>query len=52
MDSFGARFSEDKYIKVDIDFESGDNTVTMEIVLDDTPLTVTGAIAWDGGELG
>ena len=29
MDSFGARFSEAKYIKVDIDFESGDNVVTM-----------------------
>lgn len=50
MDSFGARFSEDKYIKVDIDFESGENTVTMEVVQDDTPLTVTGAIAWDEGE--
>lgn len=47
MDSFGARFSEEKYIKVDIDFESGDNVVTMELNPEGTPLTVTGAIAWD-----
>ena len=47
MDSFGARFSEAKYIKVDIDFESGDNVVTMVTEVDGTPLTVTGSIAWD-----
>lgn len=47
MDSFGARFSEDKYIKVDIDFESGENEVTMKVNREGTPLTVTGAIAWD-----
>ena len=47
MDSFGARFSEAKYIKVDIDFSSGENEVTMITEVDDTPLTVTGAIAWD-----
>ena len=47
MDSFGVRFSEGKYIKVDIDFSSGENTVTMVVEVDGTPLTVTGAIAWD-----
>lgn len=54
MDSFGVRFSEAKYIKVDIDFESGDNVVTMVTETDGTPVTVTGAITWDessdGGE--
>ena len=54
MDSFGARFSEAKYIKVDIDFESGENTVTMVTEDDGTPVTATGAITWDessdGGE--
>ena len=47
MDSFGARFSEAKYIKVDIDFSSGENEVTMVMEVDGTPLTVTGAISWD-----
>ena len=50
MESFGARFSESEYIKVDIDFESGDNVVTMITETDGTPVTVTGAIAWDEGE--
>ena len=50
MDSFGARFSEAKYIKVDIDFESGDNVVTMVTETDGTPVTTTGAITWDEGE--
>ena len=54
MSSFGARFSEAKYIKVDIDFASGENEVTMVIEQDGAPVTVTGAITWDessdGGE--
>lgn len=54
MDSFGARFSEAKYIKVDIDFSSGENEVTMVTETDGTPVTATGAITWDessdGGE--
>lgn len=49
MDSFGARFSEAKYIKVDIDFESGDNVVTMVTETDGTPVTTTGVITWDDG---
>ncbi len=48
MVSFGARFSEEKYIKVDIDFESGDNVVTMTASTEGTPMTVTGTINWDG----
>ena len=54
MASFGARFNETDYIKVDIDFESGDNVVTMVTETDGTPVTTTGAITWDessdGGE--
>ena len=50
MDSFGARFSEAKYIRVDIDFESSDNVVTMITETDGTPVTVTGAITWNEGE--
>ena len=52
MDSFGARFSEPKYIKVDIDFESGENEVTRVTETDGTPVTVTGAITWDEGSDG
>lgn len=52
MDSFGVRFSESKYIKVDIDFSSGENTVTMVVEQDGTPVTVTGAITWDEGSDG
>lgn len=50
MDSVGARFSNAKYIKVDIDFESGDNVVTMIVEQEGTPVTVTGAITWEDGE--
>ena len=52
MDSFGARFSEAKYIKVDIDFATGENEVTMVKEDDGTPVTVTGAIVWDEGSDG
>ena len=45
----GARFNETDYIKVDIDFSSGDNEVTMMTVVDGTPVTATGAITWDEG---
>lgn len=47
MDSFGVRFSETKYIKVDIDFSSGDNTVTLITELEGVPYTITGAVTWD-----
>lgn len=52
MDSFGARFSEAKYIKVDIDFASGENEVTMVTEQDGAPVTVTGVITWDDGSDG
>ena len=50
MDSFGVRFSEAKYIKVDIDFESGENVVTMVKETDGTTVTTTGEITWESGE--
>lgn len=49
MDSFGARFSKTDYIKVDIDFSTGDNEVVMTTELEGTPVTATGAITWDEG---
>lgn len=50
MDSFGARFSEAKYIKVDIDFATGENEVTLITEVDGTPVTSTGAIVFDEGD--
>ena len=47
MSSFGARFNETDYIKVDIDFSSGENAVTMTTEVDGTAVTATGAITWD-----
>ena len=47
MSSFGARFNETDYIKVDIDFSTGENEVIMTTEADGTPVTVTGAITWD-----
>ena len=47
MDSFGARFNETDYIKVDIDFSSGETEVIMTTEVEGTPVTATGAITWD-----
>lgn len=52
MSSFGARFNETDYIKVDIDFSSGENTVTMTTEVDGTAVTATGAITWDESDGG
>ena len=49
MDSFGARFNAADYIRVDIDFSSGDNEVVMNTVVDGELVTATGAITWDEG---
>lgn len=49
MVSFGARFSEANYIKVDIDFSSGESVVTLNMEQDGTPVTMTGEITWDEG---
>ena len=50
MDSFGARFSKTDYIKVDIDFSSGDTAVVITTEIEGVPFTVTGTITWDEGE--
>ena len=47
MSSFGARFNETDYIKVDIDFSTGENEVVMITEVEGTPITATGAITWD-----
>lgn len=49
MDSFGARFSESNYIRVDIDFSDGDSVVTLLTEQEGTPVTMTGVITWDEG---
>lgn len=49
MASFGARFSETDYIRVDIDFGSGDNEVMMITEVEGTPITATGVITWENG---
>lgn len=49
MDSFGARFSKTDYIKVDIDFSTGDNEVIMTTELEGEMVTATGAITWEEG---
>ena len=47
MSSFGARFNETDYIKVDIDFSTGESEVIMTTEVDGTSVTATGAITWD-----
>ena len=52
MASFGARFNETDYIKVDIDFYTGDSVVVMTTEVEGTTVTVTGAITWDEADGG
>mgnify|MGYP007122110465 CR=1 FL=1 len=49
MDSFGTRFNGTDYIRVDIDFSNGDNTVVMTTAVDGELFTATGVITWDEG---
>ena len=49
MASFGAKFNDADYIRVDIDFSSGDNEVLMTTEVDGELFTATGAITWDEG---
>ena len=49
MNSFRARFNKTDYIKVDIDFSTGDSEVIMTTEVEGTPFTATGAITWDEG---
>ena len=50
MNSFGARFNETDYIKVDIDFSTGETEVMMTTEVDGTTVTATGSITWDDAE--
>ena len=51
MKSVGARFNDVNYVKVDIDFDTGDCFVTMVIAPEGTPVEVTGEVTWkNGGE--
>ena len=51
MFEFGARFSNDFYIKVALDeTDPNENTVTVETVIEGEPVVVTGAITWDDSE--
>lgn len=50
MDSFGVRFNETNYIKVDIDFSSGDNAVTLVTEVEGEPVIATGVINWEVGD--
>ena len=48
--SFGARFNEDFYVKVDADTEDPSAWVVTAIISDDgTPVTITGTVTWDEG---
>lgn len=47
MYSVGARFSEVNYIKVDVDFENGDNEALMITEYEGSPLTLVGVISWE-----
>ena len=47
MASFGARFNETDYIRVDMDFSSGESAVIMTTEVEGTPVTATGVITWD-----
>ena len=51
MLEFGAKFSNDFYIKVAIDpTDTTENVVTVETIVEGEPVVITGAITWDDGE--
>lgn len=47
MASFRARFNETDYIRVDIDFSTGEATVIITTEVDGTQVTETRALTWD-----
>lgn len=47
MLEFGARFSNDFYIKVAIKDDLSDSVVTVETIVEGAPVVTTGAITWD-----
>ena len=50
MLEFGARFSNDFYIKVAIKDDLSDSSVTVETIVEGEPVVTTGAITWTDGE--
>lgn len=49
MLEFGARFSNDFYIKVAVEEDLSDSAVTVETIVEGEPVVTTGAITWDEG---
>ena len=49
MLEFGARFSDDFYIKVAIEDDLSESSVTVETVAEGEPVITTGAITWSEG---
>lgn len=50
MLEFGARFSDDFYIKVAVEEDLSESSVTVEAIVEGEPVVTTGAITWDDGE--
>lgn len=49
MLEFGARFSDDFYIKVAIEDDLSESSVTVETIAEGEPVITTGAITWSEG---
>ena len=49
MLEFGARFSDDFYIKVAVAEDLSESSVTVETVAEGEPVVTTGAITWSEG---
>ncbi len=50
MLEFGARFSNDFYIKVSVEEDLSESAVTVETIVEGEPVVTTGAITWTDGE--
>ena len=50
MLEFGARFSDDFYIKAAVEEDLSESAVTVETIVEGEPVVTTGAITWDDGE--
>ena len=49
MLEFGARFSDDFYIKVAVKEDLSESAVTVETIVEGVPVVTTGAITWSEG---
>ena len=49
MLEFGARFSNDFYIKVAVEDDLSESAVTVEQIVEGEPVVTTGAITWSEG---